>query len=265
MTTTLPGPCVTPRLLYFAAVSACHSLSAHARNLERANEALSPRSIHEYYSVIQVERLVIGLEWTEVEVLTGLFGALVGALVTWLLGRNSERQRRRYEVTTEIASTFHSPNFMHHRVGMWQLGEAVVANETTMASIACGFWYPGKGSYYEGPDCYGLTLHGHLSIYIDWLSRVGYAIRTGLADSEGLRAQLEGNLIWYAWFIENLLTEIYRQTLDNQVPAPGWIELVRLAQKEIVGEVPTEPAQATLRRMSSKSLPHQPDKPRMGG
>ena len=215
MTTTLPGPCVTPRLLYFAAVSACHSLSAHARNLERANEALSPRSIHEYYSVIQVERLVIGLEWTEVEVLTGLFGALVGALVTWLLGRNSERQRRRYEVTTEIASTFHSPNFMHHRVGMWQLGEAVVANETTMASIACGFWYPGKGSYYEGPDCYGLTLHGHLSIYIDWLSRVGYAIRTGLADSEGLRAQLEGNLIWYAWFIENR-SHISRIN-------PGWV------------------------------------------
>jgi hypothetical protein len=87
-------------------------------------------------------------------------------------------------------------------------------------------------------------LDEHLSLYLDWLNGVGYAIRTGLADPKGLRAQLEGSIIWHAWFIENLLTEIDRQTSDSRAPAPGWIDLVRLVHKEIVGEVPTEPAQA---------------------
>ena len=91
-------------------------------------------------------------------------------------------------------------------------------------------------------------MHEHLSLYLDWLNGVGYAIRTGLADPKGLRAQLEGSIIWHAWFTENLLTEIDRQTSDSRVPAPGWIDLVRLVHKEIVGEVPTEPAQAARAR-----------------
>ena len=66
----------------------------------------------------------------------------------------------------------------------------------------------------------------------------------GTRRPQGTGAQLEGSIIWHAWFIENLLTEIDRQTSDSRVPAPGWIDLVRLVHKEIVGEVPTEPAQA---------------------
>jgi len=91
-----------------------------------------------------------------------------------------------------------------------------------------------------------MTLHEHLGVYLDWLTGVGYALDTGLADPKGLRAQLGHKLIWYAWFVEGFLAEIDRQTSDNKVPAPGWIELVRLAQKEIVGDVPDDPPQATL-------------------
>jgi hypothetical protein len=61
-------------------------------------------------------------------------------------------------------------------------------------------------------------LHEHLSLHLDWLNGVGYAIRTGLAAPKGLRAQLEGSIIWHAWFIENLLTEIDRQTSDSRGP-----------------------------------------------
>lgn len=154
-------------------------------------------------------------------VLTGLIGALVGALAAWLLSLRSEKQRRRYEVTSQIASTFHAPSFIHHRVGMWQIGEAVAENKTTMADVARGFQYPAKGPYYDGPDCYGLNLHEHLSIYLDWLSEVGYAIHTGLADPKGLRAQLESSLVWHAWFVENLLTEFDRRTSDSRAPTPG--------------------------------------------
>jgi len=132
-----------------------------------------------------------GLDWgrqSAMTILTGLVGTLFGVLLTWLLGGGAEQRRRRYETTNTIASTFFAPDFLRHRVGMWRIGEAVTTNETTMADVACGFWYPGKGAYYEGAECYGLTLHEHLTIYLDWLTGVGYAIRTGLADRTGPRA-----------------------------------------------------------------------------
>ena len=138
---------------------------------------------------------------------------------------------------------------------MWRIIEAVVEQKTTFASVAPGFWYPGTGFYYEGPDCYGLTLHEHLSVYLDWLTGVGYSIKRGLADAEGLQAQLGSWLVWYVWFIGSLLHEIEQQVAEHNAATPGWIELVRLAQDKIVPDPPTGPPQTRGMKSAHGGLP----------
>ena len=172
------------------------------------------------------------------EIIAAVLGALIAAPLTWIISRRAEYRAHRYELTQRFAAELYSATFLPHRTAVQKLRSLVGAGEVTLTHVANGFWYPGVGSYYEGETLLGFNLHEHLTLYLGWLVRAGYAIDAGIVDVAGLKVQLGPALIWHARFIDDLLNEIDHQTASHQIETVGWIEIVRRAQSNLVGTIP---------------------------
>jgi ABC-type microcin C transport system permease subunit YejE len=75
---------------------------------------------------------------------SGVFGVVIGALITYWGTIRLERKKEISNITQKFIGEFFSASFLQHRIAVTNMWHSAEDGRTTYASIAEGFWYPGK-------------------------------------------------------------------------------------------------------------------------
>lgn len=143
--------------------------------------------------------------------------------------RNTEIERVRL-VTNEFIDHFHSQDFLGTRNAVWTIREKVLSGDLSITFIANGYIFPvSKGEYYEGEEMYGASEHGHLTLQLGYIERVGHAIQRGQIDKSQLKKALQYEMRWYADFLRSIaiVSEQICQKRQNSI-TPSFVEHVLL-------------------------------------
>ena len=165
-----------------------------------------------------------------------MLGAFVGAGLAFVLALLKSKHDKRKEISLSLIDEYYSTDFLKHRISVDSLRKRVKSGETTIEQIACGFWYPGESSYFEGEVSDGLNEHQHLEAYLGYIVRVSHADENGFLDSRLLRAALSTSYDWEAGFIWSIAENTRKQVLAHAggSKVPVWVRAAEHA-KEVLG------------------------------
>ncbi|GAA3063544.1 hypothetical protein [Streptomyces glomeratus] len=160
---------------------------------------------------------------------TGAFGGTFGALQ---LAKRTDRRT----VTDQLVAEFFSADFLKHRIAVHELRTAVDSQAVSVASVAGGFWDPGRPDYYTGPPVEPgeLNQHQHLEAYIGYIVRLARALEGRRLDQDSARAALGMHLSWHDRIVQRVASVTAQQAREHPSVVPDWTLKAELVHLKLV-------------------------------
>lgn len=168
-----------------------------------------------------------------------LTGAAAGAVGGFRASLCMAQRTDRRTITDQLVAEFFSDDFLSHRVAVHELWTRVKAGQVSIASVAGGFWSPGRDHYYTGPRRGALNLHQHLEAYIGYIVRLAHALEAKRLDRDSARAALGMHLQWHDTLVQKLEVEVAEQAKKppHPVVVPDWTRSAAVVRAELVKSV----------------------------
>ena len=138
-----------------------------------------------------------------------------------------EKERKRL-ITKEFIDEFFSQEFTLHRSAIWNIEQKVIKDKSVSVEfIVNGFLQTSIEHYFVGEEYNGFSEHNHLTLYLGFVDRLGYSIKTNALDKAMLKAAIGYEMRWHIDFIRALAEVAEDKTKNASEEArPSFIEHV---------------------------------------